>query len=32
MDAQYQATIGRVSNPNHGAHIINIYIYIHTHL
>ena len=29
MDAQYQATIGRVSNPNHGAHIINIYIYIY---
>ena len=27
MDSWCQATIGRVSNPNHGAHIINIFIY-----
>ena len=32
MDAQYQATIGRVSNPNHGARIINIYIYIYIYI
>ena len=28
MDSRCQATIGRVSNPNHGTHIIYIYIYI----
>ena len=26
MDSRCQATIGRVSNPNHGTHIIYIYI------